>query len=129
MGDNGAILHFDGTTLSAMTSPTRETLVDVYGNSSTDVFAVGLSGTIVHYDGAEWKIQPSGVIDGLFGIWTSTAEAFAVGDAGRILHGAPGGPIAVAASELATRRLPRLKRDIGREALARKWPMPGQRPH
>lgn len=129
VGENGAILHFDGATLSAMTSPTTETLVDVYGNTSTDVFAVGLSGTILHYDGAEWKIQPSGVIDGLFGIWTSTAEAFAVGDAGRILHGTPGGPIAVAASELATRRLPRLKRDIGREALARKWPMPGQRPH
>ena len=129
VGDNGAILHFDGTTLSAMTSPTRETLVDVYGNTSTDVFAVGLSGTIVHYDGAEWKIQPSGVLDGLLGIWTSTAEAFAVGGAGRILHGAPGGAIAVAASELATRRLPRLKRDIGREALARKWPMPGKRPH
>jgi hypothetical protein len=129
VGDNGAILHFDGTVITAMTSPTPETLVDVYGNASTDVFAVGLSGTILRYDGTEWKVQPSGVTDGLFGVWTTTAEAFAVGDSGRILHGIPGGPIAVAASEMATRTAPRVKRDIGREALARKWPMPGRLPH
>ena len=129
VGDNGAILHFDGANLSTMTSPTPETLVDVYGNASTDVFAVGLTGTILHFDGTEWKIQPSGVTDGLFGVWTTTAEAFAVGDSGRIVHGIPGGPIAVAASETATRISPRVIRDIGREALSRKWPMPGQRPH
>jgi hypothetical protein len=128
VGDNGIILHFDGSTLTAMTSPTPETLVDVWGNASNDVFAVGLSGTILHYDGTEWMVQPSGVTDGLFGVWSTLSEAFAVGDGGRILHGLPGGPIAVAASEVATRQ-PRVKRDIGREALARKWPKPGYHPH
>ena len=129
VGDNGAILHFDGATLAAMSSPTPETLVDVYGNGPSDVFAVGLSGVILHYDGAEWKIQPSGVTDGLSGIWTSIAEAFVVGDGGRILHGVPGGPIAVAASDRASRAVPRVKRDIGHETLEKKWPRPRRLAH
>lgn len=73
-------------------------------------------------------VQPSGVTDGLFGVWTATTEAFAVGDVGRIVHGVSGGPVANVAARMAA-RLPMVRRDIGREALARKWPRPGARPH
>src|SRR6185312_2508654 len=90
VGENGTILHFDGSAAAPMTSPTNEALVDVWGNSGTDVYAVGLSGTILHYDGAAWSVMPSPVSDGLLGVWSaSSAEAFAVGDAGTILHGLP----------------------------------------
>ena len=128
VGEGGAILHFDGSTLAPMTSPTLETLVDVYGNTSRDVFAVGLTGTILHYDGTAWAVQPSGVTGGLFGVWTSLAEAFAVGEAGRIVHGVPGGPLPDLAARMAA-RAPIVRRDIGRAALERKWPRPGVHPH
>lgn len=128
VGDGGTIRHFDGTTLSAMTSPTSEALVDVYGNGSKDVYAVGLSGTIVHYDGTSWKVINSGVSDGLFGVWTTAAEAFAVGDAGRIIHGVSA-PVLDIQPDLAAQRRAMVRRDIGREALDRKWPFPGRRGH
>ena len=126
VGDNGTIRHFDGTALSAMTSPTSETLVDVYGNGPRDVFAVGLSGTVIHFDGTSWKAQDSGGAEGLFGVWTAAADGFAVGDAGRIIRGAIA-PVADIQPSLAAQRRAMVRRNIGREALNRKWPFPGRR--
>jgi len=58
----------------------------IWGASSTDVFAVGTSGTIQHYDGAGWGSMSSGTTNDLYGVWgTSTSDVFAVGDSGTIL--------------------------------------------
>jgi hypothetical protein len=42
----------DGSTWSAMTSGTTNHLWNVWGSSATDVFAVGIYGTILHYNGS-----------------------------------------------------------------------------
>ena len=100
--------------------------MDVYGNGPRDVFAVGLSGTVIHFDGTSWKAQDSGAAEGLFGVWTAAADGFAVGDAGRIIRGATA-PAADIQPSLAAQRRAMVRRNIGREALNRKWPFPGRR--
>jgi len=59
VGDYGTILHHDGSGWSYMTSGTESHLLDVWGSSPTDVYAVGSCG-IVHYDGLQWNIFQDG---------------------------------------------------------------------
>ena len=67
--------------------PGGDTLTAVWGNSATDVFAVGTSGTILHNDGSGWHTQSSGTSVTLRGVWgTSATNVFAVGDSGTILQ-------------------------------------------
>ena len=70
-----------------MTSGTTNVLYGVWGSSATDVFAVGDSGTILHYDGSAWSAMSSGTTNDLAGVWGSSAtDVFAVGAGGTILH-------------------------------------------
>lgn len=67
VGEEGTILHYDGSAWSGMDSGTSANLGSVWGCSGTDVYAVGietkeLSGSmfiayhkIFHYDGNEWS--------------------------------------------------------------------------
>ncbi len=76
------------------TLPSSTFLRGIWGSSSTDVFAVGqtgtspnFTGTIFHYDGATWTQMAIGTTGRLFGIWgSSSTDVFAVGDSGTILH-------------------------------------------
>jgi hypothetical protein len=47
VGDDGVVLHYDGTDWTAM-NPTTNGLLGVWGSSPGDVFAVGNGGTILH---------------------------------------------------------------------------------
>jgi hypothetical protein len=59
----------------------------LWGASSRDVFAVGMAGRILHYDGSRWAVQPSGTSVPLQGVWgTSRSDVYAVGDSGTVLH-------------------------------------------
>jgi hypothetical protein len=70
---------------SAMTSDTTVQLNSVWGSSSSNVFAVGASGTIRKYDGTSWSGSSSGTIWQLNGVWGSSASnVFAVGNGGTI---------------------------------------------
>jgi len=70
-----------------MQSGTTDSIHDVWGSSSADVFAVGDGGTILHYDGSTWNPMQSGTIQILRGIWgSSSAYVFAVGWNSTILH-------------------------------------------
>ena len=82
---------------SANTSPTwtsskdpdssHSPLAYVWGSSSSDVFAVGDGGTIIHYNGKSWSKMSSGTTNDLIGVWgSSSSDVFAVGDQGTILH-------------------------------------------
>jgi hypothetical protein len=87
-----------------MPSPTQEFLKGIWGAAADDVFAVGDGGTILHYDGADWRPMASGIGENLEAIWgVSGTDVFAVGTGGTILHydgvdwnpmpsGAPPGP-------------------------------------
>ncbi len=60
---------------------------DIWGNSSSDVFAVGTNGTIIHHDGISWELMTSGTDDDLHGVWGSSGtNVFAVGRDGTVLR-------------------------------------------
>ncbi len=49
---------------------TREYMFNgVWGASNNDVFVVGFSGVILHYDGASWTRMNSGTKKNLIGVW------------------------------------------------------------
>ena len=82
----GIILHYDGSTTSAMTVGAADELTAVWGSSASDVYAVGTNGTILHYDGCSWTPMNSGTKSHLRAVWGSGPDVFAVGDNGTILH-------------------------------------------
>jgi len=70
-----------------MSSGTSTDLWAVWGSSTNDVFAVGKSGAILHYNGTAWSPMNSGISKDLWGVWgLSPSDVFAVGDGGTILH-------------------------------------------
>ncbi|QTA84768.1 hypothetical protein [Desulfonema magnum] len=72
---------------TSMDSGTTQYLAGVWGSSGSDVFAVGQSGTILHYDGTSWSSMDSGTSDILYGVWGSSgSDVFAVGYYGEIPH-------------------------------------------
>jgi len=74
----------------------------VWGSSSSDIFAVGQIGTIVHFDGHTWSPMTSGTQKVLYDVWGSSgSDVWAVGYNGTILRydgstwsdwSLPGGP-------------------------------------
>ena len=54
VGQQGAIVHYDGKDWVAVASPTREGLFAVWGISSSDIWAVGGKGVVIRYDGSRW---------------------------------------------------------------------------
>jgi len=70
-----------------MSSGTRDNLWEIWGSSSSDVYAVGLSYSILHYDGSTWSSMDSGIMNTFRGVWgSSSADVFCVGSWGTILH-------------------------------------------
>jgi len=62
-------------------------LYAVWGTSPNDVFAVGLGGGIMHYDGTRWAAMDSGVSQPLWGLWGAASDdVYAVGDEGVVVH-------------------------------------------
>lgn len=94
----GAAAAGPGETLPDRTAPMNrwhpmsQTLTDrmlwsVWGSGADDVFAVGESGTIIHYDGSRWAAMASPTDRHLHGVWGSSASnVYAVGQVGTILH-------------------------------------------
>jgi len=61
-------------------------LLDVWGTSAADVYAVG-AGTMLHYDGQAWT-EVQSVLQRLAGVWGSSAgDVFTVGSGGTIIRG------------------------------------------
>ena len=104
----GECLHFDGRSWArtggaraACMTPwgastdygTAELLMDFWGTSGNEVYAVGENGTILRYDGAAWSPLASGSTGlYLYGVWSAShKDVYAVGDdygihTGMILH-------------------------------------------
>ena len=75
------------TTWNSTASGSVKDLNAVWGTSDTDVFAAGISGTILHNNGAVWSSMTSGVANDLNAIWgTATNDVYAAGKSGTILH-------------------------------------------
>lgn len=70
-----------------MATGTSRRIRSVWGTSGSDVFAVGLGGEILHYDGNAWTSMSSDSPAALRGVWgASGSNAFAVGEGGAIVH-------------------------------------------
>jgi hypothetical protein len=59
----------------------------MWGSSANDVWAVGLAGTILHFDGKAWTRSTAPVTDDLWSVWGSSAnDVWAVGGHGALLR-------------------------------------------
>lgn len=93
-GNNGSVLDtsgplvasFDGVEWSMHSDlPTSHYLYAVWVVGDDDVWAVGESGTIVHYDGNQWTLSDSGVSQDLFAVTEIDGDVWAAGSAGVLL--------------------------------------------
>lgn len=71
-----------------MSSSSSANLHAIAGLSASSIYAVGDSGTIIHYDGAAWSPQTSMTTQPLYDVATGLMlqELFAVGGSGTIVH-------------------------------------------
>jgi hypothetical protein len=89
VGDNGTILHYNGTDWSQMNIATTVNLNGVWGFAHDDVFVSGNEGTMLHYDGVGWTAldvgttDPIGAVTGVLG----DRVLAIVGTMGRVLMG------------------------------------------
>ncbi len=87
VGDNGLIVHYNGTTWNTVSSPTGDRLDAISMISATDGWAVGDGGKIIHYNGTSWSLVTSPSTDHLNAIsMISATDGWAVGAAGKILR-------------------------------------------
>jgi hypothetical protein len=93
VGDNGTLLHWDGTAWSSMTvagDPWEGLpLLGVWGSSATNVFVVGQGGLLLRYDGTAWTSEYLEVLGDLTDVWGSSAGNVYVtmnDRSGQILH-------------------------------------------
>jgi hypothetical protein len=63
-------------------------LSSVWGTSSSDVYTVGIDGTILYYNGTAWSSIATGTATELSGVWgTSSGDVYVVGEYAIILRG------------------------------------------
>jgi hypothetical protein len=76
-------MHNDGSNWSVMDSGVSCNLTAVWGTSSTDVYAAGHYGTIIHYDGTAWSHMDIATAVTFHGLWGGSNDTvFAVGALG-----------------------------------------------
>jgi len=81
-GEEGALLHYDGTAWSKVSAPTDKDLSGVAG-AGQDVWVVGDDGTVLRRSGGSWSSATTGSAD-LHGVWVGSSGVWAVGDLGTI---------------------------------------------
>lgn len=86
VGNEGAIVHFDGTSWGPMASGVNRNILGVWGSAPNDVWAVVQSGAILHFNGTEWSSAYEH--DGeLRDVWGSAADdVYVVGLGGAMIH-------------------------------------------
>jgi hypothetical protein len=81
----GRVMRFDGVAWKQVHAVSNISLQAVGGTAASDVYAVGASGAVRYYDGTSWSSQSS-FNRTLSGVWSFGTEAYAVGEAGMVLH-------------------------------------------
>ncbi len=85
VGNNGSILHYDGTAWSAMESPVTQHLNGIHYLAPDKAWAVGEQGAILHFNGTAWVQQNSNTDASLHDVhFVNESFGWAVGEA--ILH-------------------------------------------
>ena len=88
VGNQGAIVQYNGSTCSEENSGTTNYLQGIWGSSPSDIYAVGYNGFISHFDGSGWNaMENTGTSNHLYAVWgCSPSDVFAVGEKGTILY-------------------------------------------
>lgn len=85
----GALPGCAANMVCAPAKVSSQDIKSIWPISPTDIWAVGLNATLMHFDGVLWTIvsPPAGVTAGVFGVWAAASNnVWAVGDFGIILH-------------------------------------------
>jgi hypothetical protein len=79
-------LHFNGTAWTAVRPEAArlETLYGVWGSGSTSVWAVGTYGTILYFDGNDWRAESAPGESHLLAVGGNENDVWAVGSDGAI---------------------------------------------
>lgn len=87
VGDRGAIVHFDGSSWTAMESGTTKRLWDVMGSSSSRIWAVGANGAVLFKkSGRSWIQKEIGTPRTLYSLWVKEdGTVYACGTGGIVL--------------------------------------------
>lgn len=86
VGQNGAVLHWNGTVLEELHIGLGEDLIGVWGTGPDRVVAVGgrINGVAALWDGSSWRTVKIGDLPGLNGVWFSDDTVTIVGATGTI---------------------------------------------
>ena len=60
MGDQGTILHYDGSSWLEMDHPATQNLKSIWGSGPQDIYTVDDTGIILHYNGTDWSVTAAG---------------------------------------------------------------------
>lgn len=82
-GYNGSdqLYHYDGTDVTTPGAPMAG-LNDIWGNSPSNVYAVGTGGTVLRYNGTTWALEPTGTAGNIISVWGNATDVWAVGNQG-----------------------------------------------
>jgi len=84
VGQNGAVLHWDGTALEELFVGVSQDLIGVWGDGPDQVVLVGgrRNGAAAIWDGTTWTNPDLGRYPGINGVWVAENTAWVVGDNG-----------------------------------------------
>ncbi len=83
----GGVAHSPRRDPNELQYQTQGPLLAIWGTAGNDIWAVGKSSNVFHFDGAHWSASRSPVTSALRGVWASDRNAYwAVGDGGVILY-------------------------------------------
>lgn len=74
-------MKYDGSNITEETSSTTEDLNSAFGTDTSNIYAVGKNGAIIHWNGTSWSVQTTPTTDNLFGVGgrSSQTNVFVVG--------------------------------------------------
>jgi hypothetical protein len=87
-GNIGQGSYFDGLEWTQLVSEDKFTLsgnsanntTEMWGRAPDDIYAIGVKGRIVHYDGKSWKQIKTNISGDLKGVWGTDEAIYVVGD-------------------------------------------------
>lgn len=85
-GSNGLIAHFDGSAWAVIPTSVTDTISGIAGTSASDVWAVTVQGSVLRYDGQQFKTVSRDELPSLQAISAVDGQVYIAGALGTILH-------------------------------------------
>ena len=97
-GDQGTVLHYDGTSWKSEQTPICERIEALWGTSATNLWAVGYEGRVMHRTAAGWQLVDLGSCTAFEAVWGTSATDVWISsshDGGHTFHGGTQGFVEV----------------------------------